>query len=112
MSQLPKTEIDQLKDFTKLLISRPETIHDSGLSFFRDYLTSLGATIPDEAPVTKSSGKVYEETIYPNQDTKNEHDLEGTYAGKIVLHLLPYYYLPPIWITWTTFSKFKIWKSV
>ena len=76
MSQLPKTKIDQLQDFTKLLISRPETIHDSGLSFFRDYLTSCGATILDEAPVTKSSGKLYEETIYPNQDTTNEHDLE------------------------------------
>ena len=43
---MPKSAVDQLKGFISLCKSRPEIIHNEELAFFRDYLLSMGATLP------------------------------------------------------------------
>ena len=43
---MPKSAVDQLKGFISLCKSKPEIIHNEELQFFRDYLTSMGATLP------------------------------------------------------------------
>jgi len=39
-------QVAALKDFVSLLKANPELLHDPALGFFRQYLESLGATIP------------------------------------------------------------------
>ena len=43
---LPKSAVDQLKGFISLCKSKPEMIHNEELTFFREYLLSMGATLP------------------------------------------------------------------
>jgi len=46
--------IAQLKEFVKVLQGNPDILHDDRLAFFRDYLTSLGATVPQKKQKTPS----------------------------------------------------------
>ena len=43
---LPKSALDQLKGFISLCKSKPEIIHNEELTFFREYLLSMGANLP------------------------------------------------------------------
>lgn len=43
---LPKSAVDQLKGFISLMKSKPEIIHNEELTFFREYLIDMGATLP------------------------------------------------------------------
>ena len=45
---LPKSAVDQLKGFISLCKSKPEVIHNEELLFFKEYLISMGATLPPE----------------------------------------------------------------
>jgi suppressor of tumorigenicity protein 13 len=42
------SKVTQLKGFVELLKAKPDTLHLPELSFFREYLESLGADIPDQ----------------------------------------------------------------
>jgi hypothetical protein len=48
---LPTKQIAELKGFVGLLKAQPELLHKSELSFFREYLTGMGATIPPKVEV-------------------------------------------------------------
>ena len=53
---LPKSAVDQLKGFISLCKSKPEMIHNEELTFFREYLLSMGATLPPEPPKEDQGG--------------------------------------------------------
>ena len=53
---LPKSAVDQLKGFISLMKSKPEMIHNEELTFFRDYLISMGATLPPVPPQEDQGG--------------------------------------------------------
>ena len=53
---LPKSAVDQLKGFISLCKSKPEMIHNEELTFFRDYLVSMGATLPPVPPKEDQGG--------------------------------------------------------
>lgn len=63
-------KLQELKNFVQLCKSNPSILHHSSLSFFRDYLHSLGARISDSA----ESGK-NEEVIEMDEDIL-ESDVE------------------------------------
>ena len=103
MSQLPKAQIDQLQAFVTLLKARPAMLHDPGLQFFRDYLISLGATLPSPPPQEekkpekspepepvppKETEKMEEEEVVES-DPESEVDLDMTgVIGKLYVNLL------------------------
>jgi len=43
---LPKAALDQLKGFITLCRSKPEVLHNPELTFFSEYLLTMGATLP------------------------------------------------------------------
>ena len=45
--QLPPAQVSMLKGFIALIKTKPEYLHEPTLAFFKDYLVSLGASIPD-----------------------------------------------------------------
>ena len=103
MSQLPKAQIDQLQAFVTLLKARPAMLHDPGLQFFRDYLISLGATLPsppsqeekkpekspEPEPVPQKEPEKMEEEEVVESDPESEVDLDMTgVIGKLYVNLL------------------------
>ena len=62
--QLPKSAVDQLKGFISLCKSKPEIIHNEELTFFREYLLSMDATLPP-----KPEGGQAEEGAEKKQET-------------------------------------------
>lgn len=48
-ASLPKAALDQLKGFISLCKTKPEILHNPDLAFFRDYLLTMGATLPPQA---------------------------------------------------------------
>ena len=52
--ELPQSALDQLKGFIMLCRTKPEILHKEELSFFREYLASLGARLP---PVPEAAPK-------------------------------------------------------
>ena len=54
--KMPKSAVDQLKGFISLCKSKPEMIHNEELTFFRDYLISMGATLPPVPPKENQGG--------------------------------------------------------
>ena len=53
---LPKAALDQLKGFITLCQSQPAVLHNEELAFFRDYLLTMGASLPPK-PASKSEPK-------------------------------------------------------
>ena len=51
MSALPKAQVDQLKLFVQMLKSKPDILHDPALDFLRDFIVSMGGTIPPKKQV-------------------------------------------------------------
>ena len=78
MSQLPKPQVDQLRAFINLLSTTPGILHDPALSFFRDYLLSMGAKIPPapEKQEPKPNKSPEPEKINPNKAEEMEQDEE------------------------------------
>ena len=74
MSQLPKPQVDQLQAFISLLKATPQILHDPALSFFRDYLESMGATLPTPPPKKERqrSKSPEPEEITPNKTEEME----------------------------------------
>jgi hypothetical protein len=44
--ELPQSALEQLKGFIMLCRTKPEILNKEELTFFREYLTSLGARLP------------------------------------------------------------------
>ena len=51
MSALPKAQVEQLKLFVQMLKSKPDILHDPALDFLRDFIVSMGGTIPPKKQV-------------------------------------------------------------
>ena len=51
MSALPKAQVDQLKLFVQMLKSKPDILHDPALDFLRDFIVSMGGTVPPKKQV-------------------------------------------------------------
>lgn len=86
MAQIPKTQVDQLQGFVHLLKANPDILHDPSLFFFREYLESLGASIPD-AP-KKKSGKEQkdpseQENVCPSQSEEPAKEGDNTVEGEV-----------------------------
>ena len=62
---LPKSALDQLKGFISLCKSKPEMIHNEELTFFREYLLSMGATLPPAPPKEEKPSKPEPEAKVP-----------------------------------------------
>ena len=62
---MPEAALAQLKGFISLCQAQPQIIHRPELKFFKDYLESMGATLPAPAPEPKqdktSSGEAKDE---------------------------------------------------
>ena len=54
---LPKSAVDQLRGFISLCKANPSIIHNEELAFFKDYLLSMGASLPPEPTSKQSSEK-------------------------------------------------------
>jgi len=73
---LPKAALDQLKGFITLCRANPNVLHKPDLAFFKDYLVSMGATLPpkteDEPPTEEK--KTY--TAPPKAESTSKDDVE------------------------------------
>jgi len=65
-------QLTLLKDFVNLLNSKPDLLHDPSLGFFRQYLESLGATIPSKG--TGASEEAHQHGSGPAHGHVHEHD--------------------------------------
>ena len=75
-------QITQLKQFVTACQASPELVHAPPLAFFKDYLLSLGATLPDlpkpkeEPPKTEEKEEPQEAPAPPPQEPEDEEDLD------------------------------------
>ncbi|KAI7734596.1 hypothetical protein M8C21_010813, partial [Ambrosia artemisiifolia] len=72
-------KLEQLKLFISRCKSDPSILTDPSLSFFRDYLESLGAKLPASAYKTESQSKPYvveesDEEVEPPHEEEEEED--------------------------------------
>merc|ERR1711976_869217 len=67
---LPKAQIDQLKAFVSMLKAKPDILHHPDLSFLKEYLESLGATIPPKPERPPTPPKVEAEMESPEPESK------------------------------------------
>ena len=75
--QLPKSAVDQLKGFISLCKSKPEIIHNEELTFFREYLLSMGANLPPKPEGETAGGeKKQQETPTPTPEAAKEEPAE------------------------------------
>ena len=77
--QLPKSAVDQLKGFISLCKSKPEIIHNEELTFFREYLLSMDATLPPKPEGGQAEGgaEKKQETPKPSQEEPTEMEVES-----------------------------------
>ena len=115
MSALPKAQVDQLKLFVQMMKSKPEILHDPDLDFLRDYIVSLGGTIPpklEPKPEPKQEPKVEPtpaepEQPEPEEEEEPESDLELDMTGVIgKLRILLLLYLIKMCTTLEAISHF------
>jgi len=86
-ASLPKAALDQLKGFITLCRAKPEVLHNPELSFFHDYLVSVGANLPpkpeakEEAKSTKTTpppaAAEEEDMEVESEESEVELDMEG-----------------------------------
>ena len=76
--QLPKSAVDQLKGFISLCKSKPEIIHNEELTFFREYLLSMNATLPPKPTGGEAAGgsEKKQETPKPASQPSQEEPAE------------------------------------
>ena len=103
MSQLPKVQVDQLKAFVNVLKGKPDILHDPALGFFREYLESMGASLPAAPPKPeKQPSKSPEPEPVPKNEPEEmeqeevvesepESDVELDMTGVIGKWTLPLY---------------------
>ena len=96
---LPKAALDQLKGFITLCKSKPEVLHNEELSFFSDYLLSMGASLPPkpeqkqkeaQKEEPKESAKVEEPDVemeVESEESDVELDMDGV-IGEYILVLV------------------------
>merc|ERR1711976_420525 len=88
---LPKAQIDQLKAFVSVLKAKPDILHHPDLSFLKEYLESLGATIPPkpERPPTPPKEEAKMESPEPEskapepEPESEESDVELDMTGVV-----------------------------
>jgi len=61
MSGIPKQQLVQLQQFIAAMKAKPDILHHPDLAFLKEYLESLGATIPPKSEKKESSPKPEEE---------------------------------------------------
>ena len=89
---IPDQKIRELKTFVDILKMHPDLLHDSRMSFFREYLVSLGAKIPD-APstgpqATKSDEEMKEpESAAPEPEPEPEPEVESEPESDVELDM-------------------------
>ena len=84
--QMPEAAIQQLKGFIQLCKAQPQIIHKPELKFFKDYLESMGATLPqspatpppEETPKAESNEK---QDPPPQPQTKQESEVPTLYSA-------------------------------
>merc|ERR1719312_1700928 len=74
MTQLPKSQLDQLKAFVTLLKINPAILDDPDLLFFREYLVSIGAKLPATAKDSQDEKIPTFDPAAPNGPEKMEQD--------------------------------------
>ncbi|GAB6027262.1 Hsc70-interacting protein [Chamberlinius hualienensis] len=90
-----KEQLLQLSEFVKLCQTYPDILYTPELSFFRDYLMSLGATLPPmteqpkpqkpETPTTNEASTSDPPPAEESEESGLELDLEGVIEGDIVV---------------------------
>jgi len=68
------TQLAQLKEFVKILKAHPETLEEDDLSFFREYLASLGAKVTER--IFEEEEEEPEPTKVPEPEQEPEPELE------------------------------------
>jgi len=91
---LPKPQIEQLKAFVTFLQAKPEILHDPDLAFLKEYLESLGATLPpkpepktapssDDTPAQEAAKEEPMETTPEPEPESEESDVELDMSGVV-----------------------------
>ena len=75
--QLPKSAVDQLKGFISLCKSKPEIIHNEELTFFREYLLSMNATLPPKPEGAEEKRETPKPEPKPSQEEPAEMEVES-----------------------------------
>ncbi|KAF5306182.1 hypothetical protein FQR65_LT07458 [Abscondita terminalis] len=82
-----KDSLDKLKTFIDICKSKPEILHLEDLQFFRDYLQSLGATIPPRPDMSSSNAESkspsHVESEPEEEQESEESDVELNMEGCI-----------------------------
>merc|ERR1711953_129300 len=71
---LPKAQVDQLKAFVAFLKAKPEMLHEPALAFLKEYLESLGATIPPKPEPSPAPGEPEEAKKEPEEPMKEPEE--------------------------------------
>ena len=74
---LPKSAVDQLKGFISLCKANPSVIHNEELAFFKDYLLSMGASLPPEPKAKQSTEKPEPAASAPKEEEPAEMEVES-----------------------------------
>ena len=56
-AKIDPTQVTLLRQFVQIVSAKPEMLHLPELSFFKDWLKSLGATMPEPEPEPKPESK-------------------------------------------------------
>ncbi|EYU24774.1 hypothetical protein MIMGU_mgv1a0074362mg, partial [Erythranthe guttata] len=66
------SKVEQLREFVEQCESNPSLLSDPSLSFFRDYIESLGGEIPSPGRDYKSKSHVVDESDEDMDDIEDE----------------------------------------
>ena len=87
---LPKSAVDQLRGFISLCKANPSIIHNDELAFFKDYLLSMGASLPpapkqstEKKPEPAAAAPTKEEEPTEMEVESEESDVELDMDGVI-----------------------------
>lgn len=74
MSKLPDQQVNELKAFVSILKQNPVLLHTPQLAFFKEYVESLGATVPPMSSENKTPDPKPAPTPKAEPEAKVEED--------------------------------------
>jgi suppressor of tumorigenicity protein 13 len=84
MAKIPPQHVSQLKVFTDLLKADPSLLHSPELSFFKDYIESLGGKVPPAQKAPPSWDVPKTEIPTPPKSSQPEPDVVGEQGEELI----------------------------
>ena len=113
---LPKNSLDFLKSFVETAQANPDVLHHEELAFFKEYLLSMGATIPlltekKKVPATAPSAETKTQTTVEEEGGEEEEwvEVEENDPGMVAPDSAPFPNLPTFGVEgdWEKAGDFK-----